>query len=41
MKKKYLKPEAEYISLEVENIITLDDFDDEQGNGSALPDGWE
>ena len=38
MKKQYLKPEAEYISLEAEDIITA--LGGEYGE-SGLPDGWE
>ena len=39
MKKKYLRPEVEYISLEVEDVIT-DILDPELGGVSGNPD-WE
>lgn len=35
MKKTYLKPEAEYISLEAKDIITFDDFDVDMGEGEG------
>ena len=48
MKKEYVKPEVEYISLEAEDIITIDYVDDDVyigGNAtmSALdvPDSWK
>ncbi len=40
MKKKYLKPEAEYISLEAEDIIT-DVPGMDGGYDSSMPDDWE
>lgn len=40
MKKKYLKPEAECISFEVEDVIT-DIIDTEQGVMSGDPDWGE
>ena len=39
MKKKYLKPEAEYISLEAEDVIT-DILKPGMDNASGNPD-WE
>ena len=39
MKKKYLKPEAEYISLEAEDIITDNFFEGEMSN-VEMPDDW-
>ena len=39
MKKKYLKPEAEYISLEAEDIVT-DDFMDASMRGEENEDDW-
>lgn len=42
MKKKYVKPEAEYIALEAEDIITDNIIDAKPGAGSALGDfGYE
>ena len=43
MKKEYMKPEAEYISLEAEDIITNDDEEEALiGAMSAgeRPNGW-
>lgn len=40
MKKKYLKPEAEYISLEAEDVIT-DIIDGEQSVIGGNPDWGE
>ena len=40
MKKKYVKPEAEYISLEAKDVIT--DIIDKNGGASGyLPEDWE
>ena len=40
MKKKYLKPEAEYTCLEVEDIVA-DVPGMEGGYDSTMPDDWE
>ena len=41
MKKTYLKPEAEYVSLLPENILTygVGDFDGDMGS-VVTPDDW-
>lgn len=39
MKKVYLKPDAEYISLVARESLTNDGMDAEEGE-SALPPGW-
>ena len=42
MKKKYLKPEVEYISLESENIMTdVEDDAEIEMSGYEKPDGWK
>ena len=40
MKKNYLKPEAEFISLAAAERI-LAPLDPDVGSGEQLPEGWE
>ena len=47
MKKEYVKPKAEYISLEAEDIVTTDDEEDVYIGGNVdmsafdVPDSWK
>ena len=41
MKKEYLKPSAEYISLETESITDDLDIGDRESGYDELPEGWE
>ena len=40
MKKVYLKPDADFISLESEELIT-NIIDGEVSSGDEIPDDWE